>query len=263
MSQLNHATCEMLWQDSRSRFHDLWGETGWVTRQPGMPGCWGNDGYKYFDDAWWGRSCSQNWYTGTPGQLGRGNGPSAPAIWPHFTDKAPALLGFDETIDDYCAARGGPGSHQHSEVCVRANVNILSLYGNQIPYNTCRNIEWQICAAKGTLPGQGGGWLKGQEGRIREGAKITFAYAPKNLNAVTGERPLGHCGGYAPRGCGQQGYASSDIFFMEACVFDAVCSNRKELWQLEVGEEWACKLDYEGFIHFRDMVLNRGGRGRG
>ena len=44
---------------------------------------------------------------------------------------------------------------------------------------------------------------------------------------------------------------------------DAVCSNRKELWQLEVGEEWACKLDYEGFIHFRDMVLNRGGRGRG
>ena len=41
------------------------------------------------------------------------------------------LLGFDETIDAYCAAHGGRG--QHSEACVRANVNILSLYGQRVP----------------------------------------------------------------------------------------------------------------------------------
>jgi hypothetical protein len=29
-------------------------------------------------------------------------------------------------------------------MCVRANVNILSLYGTAIPYNTCRNLEWQV-----------------------------------------------------------------------------------------------------------------------
>ena len=37
MSQLNHATCEMLWQTPARASH--LGETGWVTRQPGMPGC--------------------------------------------------------------------------------------------------------------------------------------------------------------------------------------------------------------------------------
>ena len=258
LSQLNTRSCRALWQDPNSRFHDLWGQTGWVVRKRGDPGCWGNNGIQYFDDAWWGRSCEQNWYTGTPGQIGEWNkgGPADKNVWPHFTQLAPALLGFDESIDEYCGKRGS--GYQHSEICVNANVNILSLYGDRIPYNTCRNIEWQICAAKGTLPGQGGPWKKGYEERIRENSFIRFAYAPKRLTPVSGDRPLGNCAGWAPKGCGRQGYASSDIFYMEACIFDAICANRASLWDLEEGEDWACQLEFEGFLQLRDRVLSRG-----
>ena len=96
------------------------------------------------------------------------------------------------------------------------------------------------------------------EGRIRKGARIRFAYPPKLLTPLTGDKPLGHCGGYQPMGCGRRGYASSDIFYMEACVFDAICANRDSLWQLEAGGDWACDLGVEGFLQFRDWVLSRG-----
>ena len=48
------------------------------------------------------------------------------------------------------------------------------------------------------------------------------------------------------------------IFYMEACVFDAVCSNRESLWQLNVGEDWVCDLEFDGYQQFRDWVLYPG-----
>eukprot|EP00966_Prymnesium_polylepis_P058013 1343581-Prymnesium_polylepis.1 len=76
---------------------------------------------------------------------------------PVFTGDAHPLLGFDETIDAFCGAApkntyrymGG-----HAGTCVKANLNILSLYTERVPYNLCRNLEWQVCAATGQLPGQ-------------------------------------------------------------------------------------------------------------
>lgn len=32
-------------------------------------------------------------------------------------------------------------------------------------------------------------------------------------------------------------YATDDIFFLEVCTFNQICSNGDELWQLEVGQE--------------------------
>ena len=215
-SLLSHATCQKLWAEPTSRFHDLWGTEGWKVRGKANRPCWGKsaeEGFQYFDDAWWGKACEgRNWYTGTEGELGDAErlGPADETVRPHFTKLAPALLGFDETIDQYCAAHGGRRGQGHSEACVHANVNILSLYGKLVPYNTCRNVEWQLCAAKGTLPGQAGGWAEGADGRIREGANIRFAYAPRKLDPVGGAKPLGNCGGYMPAGCGTRGYASSD-----------------------------------------------------
>ena len=63
-----------------------------------------------------------------------------------------ALLGFDETIDSFCAWERGnyqdsklyPNNHAGS--CVNANHNILSIYGDRLPYNLCRNLEWQVAA---------------------------------------------------------------------------------------------------------------------
>ena len=109
MTRLSHSVCQGLWQDKSSRFHDLWSAAGWKARKPGEPGCWGGDGSQYWDDAWWGQVCSRNWYTGTPGFFSSGQfgyhkaiGPSDPTVYPHFTKAAPALLGFDESIDEYC-----------------------------------------------------------------------------------------------------------------------------------------------------------------
>ena len=213
-------------------------------RHRGEYACWGNgnQGYQYFDDAWWGRGCEKNWYTGNGGRLGQtGGGPSKRYVDPHFTQNAPALLGFDESIDWYCNAHGGRGGN-HAENCVHAQVNILSLYGNQIPYNVCRNLEWQVCAAKGTLPGQGNN-------------KIRFAYAPKWLEPDSGSTPIGNCGGYSPAGCGNQGYASSDIYYMEACVYSMMCKNRDEFWQLEAEQDFKCDMDWEGYSELRDYLL--------
>jgi hypothetical protein len=83
--------------------------------------------------------------TGNAGALGdRDGGPTRWHTQPHFPDAAsgmaaPALLGFDEEIEEYCQARGGYGNH--AETCIRANHNILSLYGDVIPYNMVRWLE--------------------------------------------------------------------------------------------------------------------------
>jgi|EP00966_Prymnesium_polylepis_P219264 hypothetical protein len=79
----------------------------------------------------------------------------------------------------------------HAGGCVNANHNILSLYGERVPYNLCRNLEWMVCATQGKLPGQGGKTLR-------------FAHVPSALK-VMGGKPLGQCGGWRPpdveRGC--------------------------------------------------------------
>ena len=36
--------------------------------------------------------------------------------------------------------------------CIHAGFNILSLYGNRVPYNICRNLEWQVRAGQGAAP---------------------------------------------------------------------------------------------------------------
>ena len=92
-----------------------------------------------------GGSCNTNWYEGNAGgaaenQLGRAH------VTPRFEGhkQAPALLGFDETIDAFCWDHGGRGSH--AIACVHSGFNILSLYGERVPYNICRNLEWQARA---------------------------------------------------------------------------------------------------------------------
>ena len=105
--------------------------------------------------------------------------------------------------------------------------------------------QWQLCAAMRRLPGQGG-------------RGIIFAHAPKTLE-VSG---IGRCsnGMYAPHGCEawQEGYASADIFYMEACLFSQICSNRDELWSLDENREWYCQLDYDGWQTLKRWLVFEG-----
>ena len=43
---------------------------------------------------------------------------------------------------------------------------------------------------------------------------------------------------------------------MEVCFYSMMCSNREELWSLEVGDEFVCEMEWEGFTRMRDYVLD-------
>jgi len=156
------------------------------------------------------------------------------------------VLGFDESIDDYCQRNRGHVDYSgqyHAHYCVNSNLNILSLFSDRVPYNTCRNLEWQICAAQGLVPGQGD-------------SGIVFAHAPNKLN-YEGSR-LAHCKGYRPdnlpKDCSDGGFATDSIFFLEVCVFNQLCANAHELWRLEVGEPFYCDLRTKYFYQLREML---------
>ena len=71
-----------------------------------------------------------------------------------------------------------------------------------------------------------------------------------------GDFPLGDCNSYAPLGCAN-GYASGDIFYLEVCVYDMMCSNRNEMWALNPGDPWACEMEYAGYKQLYQWVLNK------
>ena len=128
---------------------------------------------------------------------------------------------------------------------MNANLNILSLYGEGVPYNTCRNLEWQLCAIKGLLPGQGSN-------------EIIFATAPKDLDPhPQGGRPVGTCGGWRPPNtgdCWRDGYATDSIFFLEACLFNQLCGNARELWLLEAGDPFVCDFSFARFEELQQLL---------
>lgn len=153
---------------------DVWRDDQ-ATREP-CPTCQRGDAY--FDEAWDGRHCATNWYEGDEGTHGN--------FW--GIEDAPALLGLDDDIDWFCQG-GRPWPD-----CDDAGVNILRLLGG-VPYNTCRNFEWQLCAAKGLLNKQSSGTIR-------------FATAPKAMD-IDGDPPLWRCSGFTNRPCDHdEGFAN-------------------------------------------------------
>ncbi|KAL3933499.1 MAG: hypothetical protein SGPRY_000253, partial [Prymnesium sp.] len=109
-------------------------------------------------------------HQGVGGELGRQS--SRPA----FTQAAPALLGLDDTLFEYCsellgiqASYDGPEGGFNSKLahrCVQANHNILRLTSARVPWSMCQTLQWLMCAARGQLPGQ-------------QSPTLHFAIAPK------------------------------------------------------------------------------------
>ena len=253
---LNPEMCSRMLEDPAHLFRRMWAAEAWGTMENGRAACWSMERegmdrrrvpeQRYFDMALTESQCHRtNWYEGTTWQHGvlGGNGDKQ-----RFTDLAPALLGFDETIDTYCSAHiDAKKDHPwlgHSERCVMANKNILSLYGDRLPYNICRNLEWMVCAARGLLNGQGN-------------HNIIFARSPKSLDPDSLDKPLGQCGGWVPdqrpEG-GVYGYATDDIFYLEACMYSYLCTNSHELFEVEAGEIFHCDFD-EGRFRSLQRIL--------
>ena len=103
-----------------------------------------------------------------------------------------------------------------------------------------------MCAAKGKLPYQGS-------------RSMIFAIAPSALDpsGATG-KPLGQCKGWVPSqrpAGGVYGYATDDIFYLEICLLNQICTNGDQLFRLRAGEEFVCAYSSQRFRDLQRMLL--------
>ena len=88
----------------------------------------------------------------------------------------------------------------------------------------CQNLEWQLCALQGKLPGQGS-------------RHVSFATPPAALRLEWWEQPSTHptfpCSG---TWCNPSGFTVGDVYFAEVATAFALCANRAALFALKAGE---------------------------
>ena len=107
---------------------------------------------------------------------------------------------------------------------------------NTSPLSNRVDLAWQVCAAQGRLPGQGG-------------AQIRFATAPKDLSIDEWRHPTSWpCEGGKP--CPKGKYAVGDVFYVEIAVYRAICRSSSELFQVSVGDLVSCEVDEAAFRRF-------------
>ena len=227
----------MLFHQNDSLFLRMW------SAQPASPHgtqCWDVDVRsgdssqpgRFFDEALRGPHCStSNWVEGhTRGLGGR-----------HDPTRGPPLFGFDDAIAAFCRERGGFGNST-AESCTRAGFNILALSSKRLPWSVCRNLEWQLCAATGRLPGQ-------------QSAHVIFATPPATGSSVGA--PLGQCLQAPGEGSGgaMHGWTNNDVFYLEICLFWALCEQHGDaLFRLRAGEPFLCHVSTSG-LHALEQRL--------
>jgi len=258
-NRLSPGKCEALFREKDGMLTQMWNKKGWRQVRNEEP-CWNWGGAaQFFDATLRGDTCNSNWFEGSY------QGVSASK----FTGDAIAVLGFDDSIEWYCnslynwngrridernstivernvsRAEGARRRLEATRQCADNNRNILALFGQNVHhthagYNQCRNLEWQMCAVMGRLPGQ-------------RSPTIVFAQAPNTLD-TGGRRPLGRCGGWSPEGCGPHAYSNDDIFFLEVCTYSLVCKNRDEFFRLKDRVNFHCEIDEAGFRKLQSYV---------
>ena len=269
--ELSASWCEeALMRRPTHLFRRMWAAASWAPMQPGAPACWERrrdaphrrlKPVQYFQETANGTHCATNWYEGHAGPLGEAG------HLPRFAQPAPALLGYDDGIFEKCAAALPPGtpacrrdkpSHV-AKCCMAAGFNILNMVGHRVPYNLCRNLEWQMCAVSGKLPSQPVG-----------DRSIRFANAPRQLDveplARIASRRRGQSGeARRTRNCSPEsvtsdgkkrlGYSLPDIFHLEVCLFNQVCTNGAALFDLAVGEPFVCDFSPQRFAALAETLL--------
>ena len=235
-------------RDRDNKFWKMWRAWGWQGRKKGAPACWGHSmsqNARFFERMDSASHCGQPWGS---------------------TLKAPAVLGFAETMARYCAQHGRRlegveaelisggtsgtgkvnvtrasrvlGEAELISACRGANLNILRIGG----WNMCKNLEWIYCAARGKLA----------DGGQDSGGVLIFSLAPNSLDLA----PFyvrGGTGAYQGDGY----YSENDIYYLELCVLNEICANRDELFSLDVGDHFRCQYDAQGHAAMRDEGLLR------
>jgi len=128
---------------------------------------------------------------------------------------APTVFGFAESMTEYCNERGRGNDGDPGGACTRAHFNILRI-GD---WNMCRNVEWMICVVQGKACWGGGG-----------SGEIIFTIAPNMLDIDDfNSRP--------------DSYVENDIYYLEVCVLNEMCSNHNAIFERNAGESFFCKFD--------------------
>ena len=183
---------------------------------------------EWFGGTFSGEMCGINWLEGN-----HDGGPFT-------TPTAPALLGFDPSILDFC--RNCPECRESNYArddelagtCHGANENVLRLGSRRLPWTMCVNLRWLTCASRGLLPGQGG-------------PLIHFAVAPHDLEIAE------------LHGDEQRQYVMTDVFYSEVCTLNELCTNGEELFGLKRGEIWRCNADQHAFDAFARLLQDMDG----
>ena len=285
-TRLSPCRCDALMRDRGSIMPHMWANSSYVLLHRGDEGdgpCWGKgNGEAFFSQLldtgpnrarchgvqWFGTSQNKHYVVGQSAR---------------FTGNAPGLLGFDDAIMRHCMmyaqenqlrhVRNASGelSVQAEELqpslrdvylatdvseCMAANRNILRM--DDETYNSCWNLHWQVCAARGELPGQqapqvvfsvppaaldvrGGGGVYGaawtndwNHGHKAKDGRWSWKFVDRTIPALNDYYPS------------TQWYGQWDIFFLEVCSYSVMCENRDELFELPAGKLFTCKLSDEG-----------------
>jgi len=245
------------------------------------------DGNIFFAEALSGTHCSSNWYDGNwDGHPPVFSGTAIPLLgfddgtasfcemsWPGGGNPHPVCYAqrYKDVRSMYCRTswpHGGRDCDWHQvfehwrtigqfdgrewhcqpvDYCTRTNQNILNLVGDYTPFNMCRSLEWQVCAALGKLPGQ------------NDDRKIRFVPAPKELDAtMQSARPVGKCGGWHPdiprAGAGAFAYTNDDIYFLQVCIYAEVCENADEMFKISAGDTFRCIFSAERMKRLQEII---------
>lgn len=188
---------------------------------------WGRQGWRtrgYGQEACWGDG---NWFDWVAG------GNNCNQNWgPNL--KAPTVFGFAESMEAFCNEKAGRGwtwnSGDPTWACGNAGLNILRTGS----WNMCRNAEWMVCVVQGKACWGGGG-----------DGQILFSIAPSMLDMADFDSRQGF-------------YSENDIYYLEVCVLNEMCSNHDELFTKAVGEPFFCKFDRQRWLRAKREMLALG-----
>ena len=238
------STFESLLSDTNAKFWMMWGGA-YQRKFPHTQGCWdwqGGGADDFFQGALTGRGCNRNWLENAMG-----------GYWDRpFESPSPALLGFDESIVEVCSRLIGVDPWKDNEDlnnklafrCHLAQRNVLRLMTGG--WTMCQNLEWQMCALQGKLPGQGSD-------------TISFATPPRDLQLEWWNDPTTHptypCDVWA-RTCDPNAFTVGDVYFAEVMITYTICENRARLFDLDVDERFQCNVDVEAYRNLATRLRN-------
>ena len=106
----------------------------------------------------------------------------------------------------------------------------------------CQNMQWQLCAVLGQLPGQG------------LSKALRYATKPTSLDIKEWRAPQSYpCD--SGKSC-EGKYTVGDIYFAEVCILQRVCRNTQAMFEAAEGDLVVCDYDAEAFAAFaRELKL--------